>query len=91
MKKKLFMSVASLVSVVALIGVYLLSPALAATTIEVSPFNTNGWFFQQETPTGTGGFVNGPGTPPMGNGSAQLTVDTMDACSYLMEDMQEQN
>ncbi len=64
------------ISFAALIGIYFLSPALAATTIEVSPFNTNGWLFFQENPTGTGSFVNGPGTPPMGNGSAQLTVDS---------------
>lgn len=64
------------ISVAAFLGVYLLTPAFAATTIEVSPSNTHGWLFYQETPTGTGGFVNGPGTPPLGSGSAQLTVDS---------------
>ena len=51
--------------------------ALAASdaTIIVSPTNPNGWMFVQETPTGTGSFVAGPTTAPLGTGSARLVVD----------------
>ena len=36
---------------------------------------TAGWAFATETPTGSGVFVTGPGTPPLGSpGSIQLTV-----------------
>lgn len=48
---------------------------LASATVVVDPANPNGWGFFEETATGTGGFVNGPGTPPLGSGSAELTVD----------------
>ncbi len=47
----------------------------AAATITVDEDNAN-WGFLVETGAGTGEFVNGPGTPPLGNGSAQLTLDT---------------
>jgi hypothetical protein len=37
--------------------------------------STPGWAFAEETPIASGGFVNGPGTPPSGStGSYQLTV-----------------
>ena len=48
----------------------------AESTVVVKPSNTNGWTFFQETATGSGSFVNGPSTPPLGNGSANLTVDS---------------
>lgn len=47
----------------------------AASTVLVTPTDPNGWFFYQETPTGSGTFVYGPSSPPLGGGSAQLTVD----------------
>jgi hypothetical protein len=34
-----------------------------------------GWFFLNEGANGSGYYVNGPGTPPAGRGSALLTVD----------------
>jgi hypothetical protein len=46
--------------------------------IVVSPANLNGWFFFDDNPgvgVGTGGFEEGPGTPPLGAGSAFLQVD----------------
>lgn len=49
---------------------------LAATTTVVTPTNAQGWAFFQEVPNGSGSFVTGPETPPMGVGSAQLTVDS---------------
>lgn len=53
-------------------------PALAfANTIVVSPTTPNGWVFSNTDNSGTnasGAFVNGPGTPPLGIGSAQFTV-----------------
>ncbi len=54
------------------------SIALAANqTITVSPANMQGWAFVTETPVGAGTLVNGPATPPLGTGSAELTVDSM--------------
>lgn len=51
-------------------------PASAAT-ISAYPGNLQGWDFIQESPflpTSTGSMVLGPGTPPLGLGSANLTV-----------------
>jgi hypothetical protein len=37
--------------------------------------STPGWIFSEEAPVASGGFVNGPGTPPSGSaGSYQITV-----------------
>jgi hypothetical protein len=33
-----------------------------------------GWYFAVESPEATGSYESGPGTPPLGNGSAELTV-----------------
>ena len=49
--------------------------AAPAATVVVSPTNPNGWGFLQETPTGSGSFVAGPATAPLGAGSARLVVD----------------
>jgi hypothetical protein len=48
----------------------------ANSTVVVTPTNMHGWAFVTETPTGTGMLVNGPETPPLGSGSAELTVDS---------------
>ncbi len=48
----------------------------AINTVTVYPGHEQGWAFindQTNTPE-TGVFVNGPGTPPLGSGSAQLTT-----------------
>jgi parallel beta-helix repeat protein len=48
-------------------------------TVVVSPANQNGWVFFDDNPgtgTGSGGFEPGPATPPLGTGSAFLTVDS---------------
>ena len=45
-------------------------------TVIVSQANPNGWAFIQEATTGVGGYVTGPGTPPLGVGSAQLQVNS---------------
>jgi predicted extracellular nuclease len=44
----------------------------------VSPANTRNWGFFNDfnSGTGSGGFEAGPGTPPLGTGSAFLTVDS---------------
>ena len=47
-------------------------------TIVVNEIDQKGWAFFDDLPgtgTGSGGFEPGPGTPPLGNGSAFLTVD----------------
>lgn len=56
--------------------------ARANTTVTVTPGNSDGWQFNNadangtvgNNPTGVGGFVSGPGTPPLGSGSAQLAT-----------------
>jgi hypothetical protein len=45
-----------------------------STTIVVNPASLNGWVLTQETATATGAFIAGPGTPPMGTGSASMTT-----------------
>src|SRR5688500_11481080 len=62
---------------IALALAVLVSPLLAsaATTI-IHPADMDGWAFFQETPTGSGAMVNGPGTPRIGSGSANLIVDS---------------
>jgi hypothetical protein len=73
-----------LVTVLALIATFVFGSAgtvgAAGTTVVVSPTNQQGWFFYDDThnlasgPTVTGSFVDGPGHPPLGTGSANLTV-----------------
>jgi hypothetical protein len=47
---------------------------LASAQVFIGP-TAPGWTFVTELPTGSGAFVNGPGTPPSGSsGSVQLTV-----------------
>ena len=46
----------------------------ATGTVVVTPASAD-WWFVDETPNGSGAFVFGPSTTPLGNGSAQLTVD----------------
>ncbi len=46
----------------------------AATT--VSPSNMHGWAFEVQSPDGSGTFVSGPATPPLGTGSASLFTGT---------------
>lgn len=50
--------------------------AASAATTTVTNANMQGWGFLQETPTGSGQMVSGPGNPPLGNGSANLIVDS---------------
>lgn len=48
----------------------------AGGTVTITPGNMQDWAFYQEGPTGVGSFTTGPGTVPMGNGSAQLSVNS---------------
>ncbi len=53
----------------------LAASASSPTTVVVSPVDMHGWAFGAETgTTGSGQMVIGPGTPPLGRGSARLTV-----------------
>jgi hypothetical protein len=48
--------------------------------VVVNNNNLNGWFFFDDNPgtgTGSGSFVTGSGTPPLGTGSARLQVDSL--------------
>ncbi|MFI5394004.1 MAG: right-handed parallel beta-helix repeat-containing protein [Candidatus Binatia bacterium] len=53
--------------------------AAQASTVVVTPSNMNGWASFDDYGSGTGSFalVDGPGTAPLGRGSAQLTVDSI--------------
>lgn len=48
--------------------------AAQSTQVDVTPGDMKGWVFAVESGTGTGALVNGPDTPPIGAGSANLTV-----------------
>jgi len=45
------------------------------TVTKVSNLNPQGWAFFNEGAVGSGSFVTGPATPPLGTGSVNLTVD----------------
>lgn len=59
-------------------------PSVHTHTVLVTPEHMNGWAFFQEgsTLTATGALVPGPGIPPLGSGSAEMTLaattDAMD-------------
>jgi hypothetical protein len=58
------------------IGMVVALVALAAgCKLVVTPAAPNGWSFLNEQSNGHGYYVNGPGTPPAGRGSALLTID----------------
>jgi hypothetical protein len=57
------------------VGVALIALVAAGCKVVVTPSAPNGWSFINEAANGSGHFVNGPGTPPAGRGSALLTVD----------------
>ena len=50
------------------------SGPVSETTVVVDQSSAD-WAFVEETANGSGSFVSGPGTPPAGTGSAELTVD----------------
>lgn len=46
----------------------------SAAVVDVTPDNMNGWAFIVESGAGSGQMVTGPGAPPLGIGSAELTA-----------------
>ena len=65
--------------VLLLAAVFCATVAAATTFLTVSPTNLQGWQIQvttaaTATPTPSVTFVNGPGTPPLGTGSAEFRV-----------------
>ena len=51
----------------------------ATTTVVVTPGNMQGWaFFDDNGHGGSGSLVSGPATPPLGAGSAELSLTAMD-------------
>jgi hypothetical protein len=50
--------------------------AAAGCKLVVTPAASNGWSFVNEGNNGSGYYVNGPGNPPAGRGSALLTIDS---------------
>jgi hypothetical protein len=60
---------------VAVLGLGQTSEADSPTVVVVSPADMHGWaFFLESGSTGSGQMVIGPATPPLGVGSARLTV-----------------
>ncbi|HEY5171193.1 MAG TPA: hypothetical protein VIK54_05645 [Acidimicrobiia bacterium] len=60
-----------------LVGIVVaLVAAAAGCKLVVTPTSSNGWFFLNEGTNGSAHYVNGPGTPPAGRGSALLTIDS---------------
>lgn len=62
-----------------MLGLLTVLPALAAnTTVTVTPADMQGWFFCNDQTNcvgpATGSMVSGPGSPPLGVGSARLPV-----------------
>jgi hypothetical protein len=55
-------------------GVAAIRYVYAASPIVITPSDPS-WWFLEETPNGSGTFVGGPSTPPLGSASVQLTVD----------------
>lgn len=72
MKIKIF----TISTLMLMVGLAFALTAQAAINVTVTPTNTNGWVSFQETANGTSTFVSGPGTTPLGTGSAQFTVDS---------------
>ncbi len=48
--------------------------ALADTTVVITPSSMGNWSFHQFVPSGSGAITDGPDTPPLGFGSARLTI-----------------
>lgn len=72
------MSCIAVLGLIALLALGGGAPVGAAAPIVVSPANMNGWYFYDDKhdslATATGKLVDGPGTPPLGTGSANLSV-----------------
>lgn len=71
MSRKRFFLLNVFVALVAAYGMH----AHASDAVLITPDNMNGWWFFQETATGSGALVDGPSTSPLGSGSAQLTIN----------------
>lgn len=65
---------ALVILVFSLVVLFGLVPVLSAATSVIKPSNMQGWAFVQESATGSGSMVSGPGSPPAGTGSANLIV-----------------
>ena len=65
-----------LLAAVAVLAVLPASAAADNSVVTVSPGHMHGWAFFDDNSgaPGTGNMVNGPGTPPLGDGSAELGV-----------------
>lgn len=74
LRKKRGLVVSVVVSIVMMFAMVL--PAFADTTVRVDPTNMHGWVFVNDETNGpgSGDFVNGPGTPPLGTGSMHFVL-----------------
>jgi Ca2+-binding RTX toxin-like protein len=69
-------TLATLAAVTMVATLVVLPTFAASSVIIVSPSNMHGWGFVTETATGSGLMVSGPAIPPLGMGSAELTVNS---------------
>ena len=60
------------------------SSVLAAGNVRVNQTNLNNNWFLETLADGTGAFVTGPATPPIGAGSFQMTTATIDGKATLL-------
>lgn len=60
----------------------LLTGSSTPATSVIKASNAQGWFFFNEGATGSGSYVTGPTTAPLGNGSARMTVDATGRQSF---------
>ncbi len=70
----------------ALAAMMLSATSAWASQIDVTPSNPNGWLFSNMDNSGTnasGGFEVGPGSPPLGTGSAQFIVGDANSSEIL--------
>jgi len=83
MKKSTFLSAG------ALLGSLLIAAPVSAGVINVTPSNMDGWAFSNTDNApfinASGGMVTGPGTPPLGAGSAQFIVGDASSSEILRQ------
>jgi hypothetical protein len=93
MKIRMIVSVSAiaLMAILAVLPVTTVLAQVCGSTVVVTPANLNGWTVH-EVPTQTDvDFVNGPATPPLGVGSAQLSIASTPGAGDLAAQLRNPN